>query len=354
MTDPTLYTLHALHAAGLERPLSIQSICGIRGSTGRPMIWSTKPPNNYKIGRSLWEENDADTGNPDHENVDAAWRRIFGSELDMESALGTVDFGDHSEHLLLTLGCVGSGGRGGQLVIVRRSYPGNAAIACALVTDHRLLVPSMNERLELSRGKRLSNVPAEDTWFLQFRRDLNAEVPVYCRPDSERVFERYGEDVRFPMMVCGPSGPLFYEAIATNAPPHPIGFLMLDTDLGRSCIRCGFAVPGGWKHAHAVWCEQQQWPSWPSLPAKSEAAEGADENLKAENAAEDVLSMVDDRPVSQEELRLSVILEGVVNRLRDTGIQRGINLLESKAKVAETTEIRDVIIQCVQWIQETR
>ncbi len=40
-------------------------------------------------------------------------------------------------------------------------------------------------------------------------------------------------------------------------PPHPIEFHKDDNDFGRSCGRCGFAVPSGCRHIHADWCEKR-------------------------------------------------------------------------------------------------
>jgi len=40
--------------------------------------------------------------------------------------------------------------------------------------------------------------------------------------------------------------------------PHPMTYAENDTDQGRSCMRCGLPVPGGFKHAHVVWCEDHQ------------------------------------------------------------------------------------------------
>lgn len=38
--------------------------------------------------------------------------------------------------------------------------------------------------------------------------------------------------------------------------PHPVRFAENDSDAGRFCARCGLPVPGGYKHAHAEWCER--------------------------------------------------------------------------------------------------
>lgn len=39
-------------------------------------------------------------------------------------------------------------------------------------------------------------------------------------------------------------------------PPHPIEFIVDDNDDGRSCMACGFSVPGGMRAAHRDWCEK--------------------------------------------------------------------------------------------------
>lgn len=41
-------------------------------------------------------------------------------------------------------------------------------------------------------------------------------------------------------------------------PPHPIEYAENDTDRGRVCGACGFPVPGGYAHAHAVWCQTRR------------------------------------------------------------------------------------------------
>lgn len=41
--------------------------------------------------------------------------------------------------------------------------------------------------------------------------------------------------------------------LADQLPPHPIEFAKDDNDAGRSCMKCGFSVPSGYRHHHADW-----------------------------------------------------------------------------------------------------
>ena len=47
------------------------------------------------------------------------------------------------------------------------------------------------------------------------------------------------------------------EEMEAQLPPHRIEFHPDDPNLGRSCARCGFAVPRGCRYIHAEWCEKR-------------------------------------------------------------------------------------------------
>jgi hypothetical protein len=63
----------------------------------------------------IWTEDDATASSPDHERLEAAFQRIF--RVPMPKPIETYDDGDAIYELLPAL------------VVVRRSYPGNNAIA---------------------------------------------------------------------------------------------------------------------------------------------------------------------------------------------------------------------------------
>ena len=44
-------------------------------------------------------------------------------------------------------------------------------------------------------------------------------------------------------------------ATASDTPPHPTTFSPGDPNFGRTCARCGFAVPQGCRYVHADWCD---------------------------------------------------------------------------------------------------
>jgi hypothetical protein len=110
-------------------------------------------------------------------------------------------------------------------------------------------------------------------------------------------------------------------------------------------MRCGFAVPGGYKNAHAGWCEKR---------AKRL------EEQHAQKQAEDMLTTIDENGLSQpptpnkaKAMFLAAIHDGIVQRLRDCEIERVIETLETKAAYAAADE-RGSILQCVKWIREIR
>lgn len=59
-----------------------------------------------------------------------------------------------------------------------------------------------------------------------------------------------------------PRGPLGKMRIAPpeiedQLPPHRIEFYPNDLNIGRSCARCGFAIPEGCRYSHGEWCEKR-------------------------------------------------------------------------------------------------
>ena len=78
------------------------------------------------------------------------------------------------------------------------------------------------------------------------------------------LLHRMHDARRAPVRPFGmPVGPLGKERITPpeieeQLPPHRIEFHPDDPNLGRSCARCGFAIPRGCRYVHAEWCENRK------------------------------------------------------------------------------------------------
>lgn len=85
-----------------------------------------RPPINVAPPVALWTEDDATTRDPDHEDLDAAWRRMFGEKLDTADAVDTGSAPDATFYRMPN----------GATAIV--SYPGASMIQCDAQDEARL------------------------------------------------------------------------------------------------------------------------------------------------------------------------------------------------------------------------
>lgn len=51
-------------------------------------------------GKAIWTEDDCTIHDPDHETLDMAWKRLFGTEWVGAEAILVDDHGDGCEHLM--------------------------------------------------------------------------------------------------------------------------------------------------------------------------------------------------------------------------------------------------------------
>ena len=97
----------------------------------------------------------------------------------------------------------------------------------------------------------------EDRRHLRLDRDEVSEVKklVSKMHDVRRALDNKGVVLSalgpLKLMRCAPA------EIEEQLPPHRIEFHPEDPNLGRSCARCGFAVPRGCRYVHADWCEKR-------------------------------------------------------------------------------------------------
>lgn len=84
----------------------------------------------------------------------------------------------------------------------------------------------------------------------------------YAGDHRQRLQQAQAKRYAFAALAEGRARPrraalgFFVQPLRTPSPNHPLAFREGDTDRGRSCLRCGLKVPGGYKHPHDVWCEE--------------------------------------------------------------------------------------------------
>ena len=73
----------------------------------------------FKMGKRLWQEDDATHMLPDHESREQAWLRLTGARFKHDAALVEVDHGDSTDYFFRV---------GEKVFLLSSSWPGEASI----------------------------------------------------------------------------------------------------------------------------------------------------------------------------------------------------------------------------------